>query len=139
MAIWMSASFAAFVAPIVVLSFLWPSGVTNLHMLVIVPIAFALGFLFRSSSLDSRLLTSTRRLRSVRPAALALLYGMALISPLAVFGVIAILLDDGLVPAALAWAALTPLSTGGIAVLVLRLMWPEEKAASPSNSGDKGQ
>jgi hypothetical protein len=128
MAIWMSASFAAFIAPIVASALLtpFPSDDWKAMIAFLVPVAFGLGYAIKEGPLDENGLRATRRLRAVEPPAAALGIGMAIISPTALVALIALHLTGTFSREAALVAIAAPLSLGGTAVLLIRVFWPAE-------------
>ena len=126
MAIWMSASFASFIAPIVTAAFLTPFATDDWKAMIalLVPIAFGLGFAIKDGPLDGAGLRMTRRLRAIRPAAAALFAGMAVVSPTALVALVALHLTGTFSREAALLAVAAPLSLGGTAVFLIRVFWP---------------
>jgi hypothetical protein len=128
MAIWMSASFASFIAPIVTSAFLTPAPEDDWKAMIalLVPMAFAVGYLGGGPPLDERGMDITWRIRSVEPAFAAILAGMALAAPTSFIAVLVLHLAGGATREAALIAVAAPISLGGTAVYLLRVFWPAE-------------
>jgi hypothetical protein len=126
MAIWMSASFGSFIAPIVASVFLTPLTADDWKAMIalLVPIAFGLGFAIKDGPLDVNGLRMTRRLRAIRPAAAAFFVGLAVAAPTALVAVVALQLAGAFSREAALLATAAPLSLGGTAMFLIRVFWP---------------
>jgi hypothetical protein len=116
MGIWMSASFSAFIAPLVTLAALSPEHSDDWAVLIAVlaPIAFALGMAIREGPLDARALRATRRLRAMRPAIATLFVGMIYLLPMGAAAALAVTLAGGLSRDTLILATVAPTSLGAV-------------------------
>jgi hypothetical protein len=126
MAIWMSASFASFIAPIVASAYLTPFASDDWKAMIalLVPIAFGLGFAIKEGPLDGAGLRMTRRLRAIRPSAAAFFIGMAVAAPTALVALVALHLTGAFSREAALLATAAPLSLGGTAAYLIRVFWP---------------
>lgn len=134
MAVWMSASFAAFIAPIVVSGFLTPETDDDWKAMIIllVPVAFGLGYAIKEPPLDEAGMRATRGLRRIRPAFTAFAIGMMLAAPTALIALAVLHFAGGGVGREAGMIALaTPLTLGGTAVFLLRVFWPTQPDEMP--------
>ncbi len=128
MAVWMSASFAAFIAPIATSAFLTPDQNDDWKAMIVllVPMAFGIGYGVGQPPLDERGMRMTWRLRTVEPAFAALLAGIGFAAPTCAIALLVLHLSGGFSREAALIAVASPLSLGGTSIYLIRVFWPAD-------------
>jgi hypothetical protein len=128
MAVWMSASFASFIAPITTSAFLTPHAGDDWKAMIVllVPLSFAVGFGVGQPPLDEQGMRMTWRLRTVEPAFAALLAGVGFAAPVSAIALLVLHLAGGFTREAALIAVASPLSLGGTSVYLIRVFWPAD-------------